>query len=160
MHIWLHTELHPYSSLNGRISTITHQLTEMTYQILMLVYRKPTISPEQFRKHYETVHIPLVHEIAGPLFPLTHTRKYISREKEIGKGNPEYIAHVMAGEQADFAFDAIVEMTFQDQAAFYEFGGCLAQPTVAKQIRDDCEEFMDVSKAPAVILSDVVETRR
>lgn len=126
----------------------------------MLVYRKPTISPAQFREHYERVHIPLVREIAGPLFPLTHTRKYISREKQIEKENPEYTAHVMAGEQADFAYDAIVEMTFEDQAGFYDFGGCLAQPAVAKQIRDDCEEFMDASKAPAVILSDVVETRR
>jgi hypothetical protein len=126
----------------------------------MLVYRKPSINPEEFREHYEMIHVPLVRKIAGSLFPLTHTRKYISREAKVVEGNPEYIAHVMAGEQADVGYDAVVEMTFQDQAAFYEFGGFLAQPAVAKQIQDDCEEFMDMSKAPAVILSDVAETQR
>lgn len=130
----------------------------MPYRVLMLVYRKPTISPEQFEKHYEEVHIPLVHKIVGSVFPMKHVRRYIGRKQEPTEDISKYEAQILTGAQGDFPFDAIVEMSFLDQDAFKECGELLSLPTVSKEIQKDCELFMDTSKAPAVILSKVVKT--
>lgn len=37
----------------------------MTYSVLIFTYRKPGTTPEQFRAHYESSHVPLIKEIVG-----------------------------------------------------------------------------------------------
>lgn len=51
----------------------------MTYTVLALIFRKPSITPDQFRTHYDTVHVPLLKSLVGDTFPMTHTRNYITR---------------------------------------------------------------------------------
>ncbi|KIX10706.1 uncharacterized protein Z518_01790 [Rhinocladiella mackenziei CBS 650.93] len=129
----------------------------MTCRVLILVYRKPGMTPEDFKRHYETVHIPLVREIAGPTFPLSHVRRYIRRTKQ---PDGTYSAALLSGVQGDFGFDAVSELTYEDEVAFRESFAAMNAPEAAKRISEDCAMFMDQSKAPVVLLEDCVETCR
>ena len=62
----------------------------MTFTILIFAYRKPGLTPAQFRIHGEQIHIPLIKSLTGPLFPLSHVRRYIHRTKIAEEaGGPE-----------------------------------------------------------------------
>lgn len=101
----------------------------MTYSIIIFAYRKPGTTPEQFKKHYEESHIPLLREIAGETFPLSHTRRYILRAEGEAEGttrNATTPASVLMGSQADFDFDATAELIFKDAAEFQKF--CMLPP--------------------------------
>lgn len=50
----------------------------MTFSILIFNYRKPGVTPAEFRTACEAL-IPVVKEITGEHFPLTHTRRYLLR---------------------------------------------------------------------------------
>jgi hypothetical protein len=51
----------------------------MVFSIIIFSYRKSGTTPEQFKTYYERSHIPLVRELAGDDFPLSHTRYYVQR---------------------------------------------------------------------------------
>ncbi|KAH6682150.1 hypothetical protein F5X68DRAFT_233866 [Plectosphaerella plurivora] len=127
----------------------------MTFQVALFAYRKSGSSPEVFKHHYETVHVPLVKKMSGSLFPLVHCRRYVSRpEKDLG-------AEVISGEASDIPFDAITEMRFESREAFYKFAALINEPSNAAKIEEDCRAFLDVSRAPTmVVIEDICETRR
>lgn len=135
----------------------------MPYRILMFVYRKPGTTPEQFKRHYEEIHIPLIQSLAGSSFPRKHSRRYIDRQEQTtgpdNRHNPEeYPATLLSGTQENFDYDAIVELEFEDLAAFQDFFGVLSQPDVSVKVKDDCDIFMDQSKGPSVVINDVIES--
>lgn len=126
----------------------------MPYSVLIFAYRKPALSPAQFRAHYESSHLPLVESLAGPLFPRTHTRHYLQRADH----GPDYAATVLVGTQADFAYDALAELVFDDEAAFQAFFARVSEPAVAAKIAADEELFLDRAKMRVVVQGDVVVT--
>lgn len=131
----------------------------MPYSLLLLVYRKPGLTPEEFKIHYETVHIPLMQRIACEKFPLTHTRRYINRTVDTEK--TAYPATVVSGTQADFPYDAVAELTFADEAACHASFAVMNSAENAPLVAEDCAKFMDTAKmTPMVLLDDCVETRR
>lgn len=135
----------------------------MTYSVLIFAYRKPGTTPEQFRSHYEGVHVPLVKEIAGEHFPLAHTRRYLHRSEGTGEGterNANHPATVLMGSQADFDYDAFAELSFTDLAHFQTFFGITQQPENAARIAADEEQFLDRSKMPVVVLGETVSTTK
>lgn len=138
----------------------------MTYRLLYLAYRKPGTSPAHFRAHYENIHMPKIKQMTGHLFPLSHVRKYVHRtatstNNECTERNSDTPATVLSGVQADFDYDALVEMTFEDEAAFQAFYGMLSEPGNAEWIARDEETFLDRVKAPpVVVLGDVTSLER
>ncbi|PGH14604.1 hypothetical protein AJ79_02939 [Helicocarpus griseus UAMH5409] len=95
----------------------------MSLRVLMLSYRKPGTTPEQFKAYYDEVHVPLMQYLTGPLFPLSHTRRYVQRTRSTGDATTgdsvsQHPASILSGAQADFVFDAITEMVFEGQDAF------------------------------------------
>ncbi|KAI1084673.1 EthD domain-containing protein [Whalleya microplaca] len=135
----------------------------MTYSILVFVYRKPGTTPEQFKAHYEGSHVPLVRELAGAHFPLSHTRHYIHRSDGQAEGterNAFTPASVLIGSQGDFDYDAFVELTFEDATAFQAFFSVLQQPDNAAKIAADEEQFLDRSHMPVVVLGETNITKR
>ncbi|KAH7161516.1 EthD domain-containing protein [Dactylonectria macrodidyma] len=129
----------------------------MPYHVLMLGYRKPTLSPEEFYTHYENIHIPLVKSLAGASFPMLHTRRYIQRfgAKERGDNFP---ALLLSGSQQDFDYDVIIELSFESEAAFYKFGNIMAEPDVQAIVAGDCDKFMDQVRSKAAVLSSIETT--
>lgn len=111
-----------------------------------------------------------IKEMTGQHFPLSHERRYIHRTSidsaktsndEPLERNLNTPATVLSGSQADFDYDALVEMTFEDEEAFKAFYGILMEPENAKWIAEDEEKFMDRKKQPpVVVLGDVTVQER
>ncbi|KAI7774734.1 hypothetical protein LA080_007940 [Diaporthe eres] len=122
----------------------------MTFSVLIFAYRKPGTTPEQFRAHYEGKHVPLVKEISGEHFPLSHTRRYIHRTEgktEDTERNANFPATVLMGSQTDFDYDAFAELSFADANAFQAFFGLCQHPENAERIAADEEQFLDRSRS-------------
>ncbi|KAI2602308.1 EthD domain-containing protein [Hypoxylon sp. NC1633] len=135
----------------------------MTFSILLFLSRKPGTSPESFQEHYENVHLPLLREVAGPHFPLTHTRRYIARssgQAEDTTRNATTPAQVLRGSQADFDYDCIVEATFESAEAFQAFMGFTHTSENAARVIADEEGFLDRSNLRVVALGDTVVSKR
>ncbi|KAI2619287.1 EthD domain-containing protein [Hypoxylon sp. NC1633] len=137
----------------------------MTYTVVVFVTRKPGLTPQQFKEHYDNVHIPLIRGIAGPLFPLSHTRRYISRSQSDAQGtnttrNATTPAHVILGSQADFDYDAIVEMVFPDEKAFQDFFKHVHGPEHGSTVIADEERFIDRAELRVAILGSTETTGR
>lgn len=135
----------------------------MTYSVLIFAYRKPDTTPEEFRAHYENSHVPLVKEIAGEHFPLSHIRRYLHRTQGKAEGterNAEYPATVLIGSQADFDYDAFAELTFADVTAFQTFFGITKQPENQARIQADEAKFLDGSKMTVVVVGETTVTTK
>ena len=76
---------------------------------MLVIYRKPEISPEAFKEHYEKTHVPLLNSLAGDQFP-KHFRNYVQRSSssnETGAPGPTFPASVIFGQQQDFEYDCL-----------------------------------------------------
>ncbi|KAI5925221.1 EthD domain-containing protein [Camillea tinctor] len=130
----------------------------MTHSIIIFAYRKPG------------AHVPLLHELASEHFPLSHTRRYIDRSQGAvapGAGvvdgierNPTTPATVIIGSQADFDYDAVAELTFENSAAFQAFFGIMQQPDNAAKMAAGEKKFLDRSRMPVVVLGDTKTTTK
>ncbi|KAF2742823.1 hypothetical protein M011DRAFT_411839 [Sporormia fimetaria CBS 119925] len=116
----------------------------MTFKVLLFIYRKPSISVDEFKHLYETSHISSVRSLVGDLFPISHTRNYIAEE----------------GRPSSIQYDALTEMLFQDRASFEIFSAKLMEGENGAKIGQDCEQFMDTQKTSMVVVSDVKTTSR
>lgn len=134
----------------------------MGFTVVLFAYRKPGMSPEAFRDHYETVHVPLMKELGGSLFPVSHTRQYISRTKaHFPDAEQPYPPVLISGSPSDFSYDAITEMVFEAKDDFLKFSAILASPEVAPKVAQDCGAFLDMTRAPSmVVMEPKCETRR
>ncbi|KAI1381210.1 EthD domain-containing protein [Hypoxylon crocopeplum] len=135
----------------------------MVYSILLFATRKPGTTPEQFKAYYEGVHMPLLREIAGPQFPLSHTRRYIHRSEGQAQDttrNATTPAQVLLGSQADFDYDVIGELVFTDAAAFQTFMGLTHAPENAARVAADEEKFLDRSQLRVVALGATEVTKK
>src|SRR4051812_39437314 len=116
----------------------------MTFRILIKVFRKPGMAPQEFQSHYEDTHVPLVKSLAGSRFPLSHTRRYLQRSSDAVSN---YAAVILSGTQEDFGYDALTEMAFEDEGTLQSFFGFMNTLDVKEKIDADCAKFMDLTKA-------------
>ncbi|KAA8649387.1 hypothetical protein EYZ11_005645 [Aspergillus tanneri] len=137
----------------------------MTFKVLVYAHRLPGISPEDFKQHYEA-HIELFKRLVGDDFPLSHRRVYIARTAVeaapdgASARNATTPATVVVGQQSDYDYDCLAEMTFADQASWE---ACVAKayaPEISAQIAADEDKFYDRSKTGVVIVGDVTETTK
>lgn len=136
-------------------------LNTMPYIVLIFAHRKPGLSPAEFKSHYESSHVPLVQSLAGPLFPRSHTRRYIQRVQGSTEGSTDNASHpavVLVGTPADFEYDAFAELVFDDETAFQAFFACVSQVEAAGRIAEDEEKFLDRAKMRVVLVDDCTVT--
>jgi hypothetical protein len=135
----------------------------MPITAIIYAYRKPGLSLEDFKKHYEA-HVDLVKKLAGDSFPSSHKRSYIARTTvttppdDATTRNAFTPATVLSGQQSDFDFDAYAELTFPDQAAFGAFHARVTAADAAAQIAADEGKFLDRSRLGIAMVGDVLET--
>jgi len=130
----------------------------MVYSVLIFAFRKQGTTPNEFKAHYEGSHVPLVKSLAGPHFPISHTRTYLHRTEDTnatGDNNAKYPASVMIGNQSDFDYDAFAELKFKDQGAFGAFFNLMQTPENAEKIAADEEKFLDRPKMAVVVVGEV-----
>ena len=95
-------------------------------KVVVLIKKKPDIATEQFRRHYETVHAPLVDRLLP--YYATYRRNYIDGP--------------VRGGQPEFHWDVITELEFATASDYDSWQAALARPEVLEQIRADEGNFM------------------
>lgn len=113
-------------------------LTKVGFQLLMIGCRRQDITPEQYRDHYENVHIPLMMNLTGDTFPLSHERHYVKRGE-----SPDFPADVLIGNQTDFDFDAVAILTWRDKAHFDANWAYFEDPEFGQIIAEDEAKFSE-----------------
>jgi hypothetical protein len=116
-------------------------------KLICLFRRRPDLTPEQFRDHYEANHAPM----SLRLFPyfVDYRRNYVRRD--VAPERP-------AGEAAPggLDFDVVTEITLADRAGYDRLVRDMADPAIRRQVVEDEERFMD--RAATVVL--VVDEER
>lgn len=149
----------------------------MTYTITALIYRKPGLTPAEFRTHYDTVHVPLLKSLVGESFPITHTRNYVMRthadapsDGSAPKRSPtpsaqnsasdDWLPTLYKGQPSDFPFDSVTVMVWENKAVFDRFCEIFYQEEVQKAMREDEEKFKDTRFEMVCALEEPVFTAR
>jgi hypothetical protein len=104
--------------------------------IILLLKRKPGMSREQFRHHYETSHVALAKEYVGHLF-VDYVRHYVHGTNVLAEDEVGWAA------QTDSGYDAITKIVFRDQGTLDEFWRICTDPEVNAILKADEERFLD-----------------
>jgi hypothetical protein len=124
----------------------------MPYNVFIFITRKPGISPSDFKKLYETSHMPLLQFYGGEHFPKSHRRHYL-------QFNEDDQPAVVQGNAVALDFDAIAEISFDDEAAFQAFLAVLSVGEASKVLKKDEETFAVREKMRIAVIGDVQETK-
>ncbi|WYZ38313.1 hypothetical protein EsH8_III_000227 [Colletotrichum jinshuiense] len=119
------------------------QLREAEAGVKMLLFarRRQDLTPTEFHDYYENTHMPLLRNLSGDVFPLSHNRSYVIRDA------PDFSATVVLGEQADFVFDSMAILTWKDKAHFDATFAVYGDDNVGKKIAEDEKNFIEWGKA-------------
>jgi uncharacterized protein (TIGR02118 family) len=104
-------------------------------KLVILLKRKPGLSQEDFRRHYENRHAPLALKYLDHLL-LDYRRNYPQRELS-------YLSSNLASPESGGSYDAVAEMVVADSAALEELYRVLADPQVKSVIAEDEARFLD-----------------
>lgn len=115
-------------------------------RVMWLLRRKPGLSFETFREHYETSHAVLGERYLGHLL-LAYRRTYVLPADAM-TGSPK-LQRVFASKAWDY--DCITEWELADEAAFEAVLATLADPAIGKLFHDDEEHFLDRSSVRLVL---------
>lgn len=133
----------------------------MTYTILLFIMRKPNLSPEEFKSHYENVHIPLAQQLCAGNWPYRFTRRYLARITRKGFGgpaNPDRPPLLLRGDAQDVDYDCVAEMTFGNERDFQAFYKTVYEKDVAAKLAADETTFLDLGKTRVVVVGETVFT--
>lgn len=133
----------------------------MTYTIILFVTRKPDLSPDEFRDHYENVHIPLAHRLCADNWPFKFTRRYLARITRKGFGgpaNPDRPPLLLRGDAQDIDYDCVSEMTFESENAFHAFYKRVYERDVAAKLAADETNFLHQGKTRIVVVGETIST--
>ncbi|KAF2687406.1 hypothetical protein K458DRAFT_415661 [Lentithecium fluviatile CBS 122367] len=123
----------------------------MTYTLLVFVPRKPNVSLEAFKHHWETSHVPLLKQLAGSEFPLSHTRHYIEK-------NANEETNVVIGGMEGVTYDGVATLTFINKVHYERFVGKLGQDENERLHREDLERFVDVARVRVLLVGETRST--
>jgi hypothetical protein len=121
-------------------------------KLVILLKRKPGLSHEEFRRHYETRHAPLALKYLDHLL-LDYRRNYPQRELS-------YLSSNSATEESRGSYDAVAEMVVQDTAALEEVYRVLADPAVKSVIAEDEAAFLNRDSIRIMVCEEERSPRR
>ncbi|KAL2756324.1 hypothetical protein ACRALDRAFT_1063699 [Sodiomyces alcalophilus JCM 7366] len=113
-------------------------------KMLLFGRRRQDLTPTEFRDYYENQHMPLLRNISGDAFPLSHERSYVDRS------GPCFSANVVLGDQEDFLFDSMAILTWRDLDHFEATFALYGSEHVGQIIADDEAQFTEWGKAVLV----------
>jgi len=116
------------------------------FKVICLISRKPGMAREDFMRHYETVHVPLVRSLVPAL--VEYRRNYVDPADWFvmpGAGEPD--------------FDSVTEMWFHDRAGYETMTALNADPVKGKALADDAALFLDAAKTRMLVVGEFGATR-
>lgn len=108
------------------------------YKILWFLKRKPGITHEQFKDHYERSHSVLGQKYFGHLM-LEYKRNY---KTDVWARNVNEDGKAAFGPR-EWEFDCITEWVMPDEASFDQIMQLLSEPEIGRIFHDDEEHFLD-----------------
>ena len=115
--------------------------------VFVLLKRKPGMTFDDFRNHYESSHAKLGEKYFGHLFK-SYRRNYIPEGKRFSDG-----------EIIENAYDCLTELVFREPGGYQELRRIAASPEIQSVLKADEELFLDrtscVNAWSHVIASDV-----
>jgi hypothetical protein len=118
------------------------------YKVMWLLKRKPGITDEQFREHYEKSHAELGKRYIGHLMLGYHRNYDAAKAAGAAFGTP--LSSVTD-------YDCIAEWLMRDAAAFEEAMRIMAEPDTLAIFREDETHFLD-SAATRLLRCDTCDT--
>jgi uncharacterized protein (TIGR02118 family) len=112
-------------------------------KMMVLIKAKEGLTSEEFRQHYETVHVPLIRRLHPTL--KAYRRNYIDSEK----------THLPPEKQVDF--DVITEAFFDNWADFESFKATSARPEIRSQVLADEAHFVETSRTRRLVVEETAE---
>lgn len=117
---------------------------------IFFLKRRPDISAEQFRDHYESSHVKLAEKYIGHLL-LKYTRNY----PQFATLNPSNNKPGAPPAPYDVGYDAITEMWFPDQAAAEEVMRIFNDPEISPILAADEVKFLVREQTVMIIVEEV-----
>lgn len=105
---------------------------------IALLKRKPGLSPEEFRRHYEEVHAPLIRKLAPSIGK--YVRNYV-------------IARPFPPASGETEFDCVTEQWFENMEGFQEMIDAMAGEA-GRAIRADERTFLDRGRTVYVLVEE------
>lgn len=130
----------------------------MTYSFIILVPRRPDLSPEAFKHHWETKHVPLLKQLVGNDFPLSHTRHYLARAADGQVATPDGASAPAATEL--FNYDGVAILTFANREHHERFWGKLHEEKAEKLHEEDLKRFIHMDGVRLVQVDETKATGR
>ena len=100
-------------------------------RVFVLLKRKPGMSFEEFRTHYENSHARLGEKYFGHLFA-SYRRNYIPAGRRFSDGAI-----------VENAYDCLTELVFRDSDGYRELRRIVSDPEIQRTLREDEEKFLD-----------------
>jgi len=123
-------------------------------KLIFMFKRKPGLTHEQFRHHYETSHVPLVHKYLSHLF-VDYRRNYVT-----GASGQNSQTDRSAPAAQDIGFDAITELWFADETAMREMRRITSDEAVGRLFYEDELKFFDRAACRMVTCEEIVDAQR
>jgi hypothetical protein len=124
----------------------------MPVKVILLLKRKPGMSPEEFRHAYETRHRRLGMEKVGHLL-LEYRRNYLGAGSTFAAAAP-----VPTGGQglAELPYDVVTEMVFRDMDALAECNRIIGVPDTRRMFSEDEETLFDRPKCWTILTQETL----
>ena len=107
-------------------------------QLVLLIKRKPGMTKEEFKAHYESSHAPMAMKHMGHLVK-DYRRNYTAKEYALDGQKPSSM---------DPQYDAVTVITFASDEDFDEFFRIASSPGIAEEFIED--EFAHLDRSQVV----------
>jgi hypothetical protein len=132
-------------SLKISDSLSTNSKETVMERVFVLLKRKPGLSFEQFRSHYESSHAKLGEKYFGHLFA-SYRRNYVPSGLRLGDGT-----------MVEPAYDCVTELIFREVGGYAELLRIAGEPEIQRILAEDEERFLD-RMACVMAVSEPVES--
>lgn len=122
------------------------------HKLMMFMKRKEGITFDQFRAHYENVHIPLVAKWVGP-YMQDFRRYYPQNAVNLYAGRPD--ADQAPQDDGGIDYDAVSIYTIRDEAALQEILRISADPEFTRLVTADEANFADRARSRQTLAEEI-----
>ncbi len=129
-------------SAGAASSSSGQNLSKQPIKVITLLTRKPGLTKEEFRNHYEDVHRHL-----GEKYLLPHAIKYIRRYVEAPSGSSSY--------EAAPDFDVMMEVWFPNKSSMLAAMEGMQATAAQAEIRADEEKLFDTKATKSFMVTEV-----
>lgn len=108
------------------------------YKVIHLVKRKPHLTHEQFREHFERSHAAMALKFCGHLFS-EYRRNYV--HIVLGGGDPRQAGSGFG--EMEWQWDLLSEWIMPDEASFHEIQRIMESSDIKRLFQEDEDRFID-----------------